>query len=178
LHRRDQRLTGGASLEAAELLRCNNDDFVAAVHGDVLRSLAPDLAHKLAKARFGVLKNPKSGARLQYPWEIDDRAAAVSALRGAVFVVFDKSTPIPEFIAVEPVRIQVAQLQGAWDVSFQPNRGAPANAHFAALRDWSQNPDPGICSSCTMIQYDALRWQPDQLGLSLEIQYTACAVCE
>src|SRR5712664_2555089 len=53
LHRRDQRLTGGASLEAAELLRCNNDDFVAPVHGDVLRSLAADLAHELAKARFG-----------------------------------------------------------------------------------------------------------------------------
>ena len=62
MHRRDQRLTGGASLEAAELLRCNNDDFVAAMHGDVLRSLAAHLAHKLAKARFGILKNPKSGA--------------------------------------------------------------------------------------------------------------------
>ena len=66
LHRRDQRLTGGASLEATELLRCNNDDFVAPVHGNVLRSLAADFAHKLAKARFGVLKNPKSGARLRY----------------------------------------------------------------------------------------------------------------
>jgi hypothetical protein len=62
----------------------------------------------------------------------------------AVFVVFDKSTLLPEFLAVEAVRISVAQLQGAWDVSFQPNRGAPANAHFAALCDWSQNPDPGI----------------------------------
>jgi hypothetical protein len=59
-------LTGGASLEAAELLGCNDDDFVAPVHGDVLRSLAADLAHKLAKARFGVLKNPKSGTRLRY----------------------------------------------------------------------------------------------------------------
>ena len=68
LHRRDQRLTGGPSLEAAELLRCNNDDFVAPVHGDVLRSLAADLAHKLAKARFCVLKNPKSGARLRYAY--------------------------------------------------------------------------------------------------------------
>src|SRR5260370_17383267 len=67
LHRRDQRLTGGPSLEATELLRCNNDDFVAPVHGDVLRSLATDFAHNLAEARFGVLKNPKSGARLPYP---------------------------------------------------------------------------------------------------------------
>src|ERR1700716_3057123 len=66
LHRRDQRLTGGPSLEAAELLRGNNDDFVAPVHGDVLRSLAADLAHKLAKSRLGVLKNPKSGARFRY----------------------------------------------------------------------------------------------------------------
>jgi hypothetical protein len=62
----------------------------------------------------------------------------------AMFVVFDKPAPLPEFTAVEPVRIPVVQFQGAWDVSFQPNRGAPAHAHFAALRDWSQNPDPGI----------------------------------
>src|SRR6266702_7996969 len=65
LHCCDQRLTRGPPLEAAELLRRDNDDFVAPVHGDVLRPLAADLAHKLAKARFGVLKNPKTGARLR-----------------------------------------------------------------------------------------------------------------
>jgi len=68
LHRRDQRLTGGPSLKATELLRCNNDDFIAPMYGDVLGSLAADFAHKLAKARFGVLKNPKSGARLRYAY--------------------------------------------------------------------------------------------------------------
>ena len=43
LHCRDQRLTGGPPLEAAELLRCDNDDFVAPVYGDVLRPLAANL---------------------------------------------------------------------------------------------------------------------------------------
>jgi hypothetical protein len=63
---------------------------------------------------------------------------------GSVFVVFDKPASLQEQTIVEPVRTQVARLQGAWDISFQPNRGAPANAHFSALSDWSQNPDPGI----------------------------------
>jgi alpha-L-rhamnosidase len=62
----------------------------------------------------------------------------------ALFVVFDKPASVPEYTTAEPVRVQVAKLQDAWTVSFQPNRGAPAGTHFAALRDWSQNPDPGI----------------------------------
>lgn len=97
--------------------------------------------------RAAELWSADTGAIQPASYAIHGRLTSVPlklAPHDAVFVVFDKSAPLPQFIAVEPVRIPVARLQGAWDVSFQPNRGAPANAHFAALRDWSQNPDPGI----------------------------------
>jgi len=36
------------------------------------------------------------------------------------------------------------ELTGSWDVSFQPNRGAPAKVAFSSLHDWSQDTDPGV----------------------------------
>jgi hypothetical protein len=36
------------------------------------------------------------------------------------------------------------ELQGAWQVQFQPNRGAPASVTFQQLTSWSEHPDAGV----------------------------------
>ena len=38
----------------------------------------------------------------------------------------------------------LATIGGAWDVSFDPKMGGPAQTRFDQLDDWSQRPEPGI----------------------------------
>ena len=38
----------------------------------------------------------------------------------------------------------VGTVEGGWDVSFSPDRGAPVRAHFPTLESWTQNADSGI----------------------------------
>jgi hypothetical protein len=61
-----------------------------------------------------------------------------------VFVVFRKPTTVSSRTLAGVVSSPVATVDGSWDVSFQPGRGAPAQATFDALRSWSENSDAGI----------------------------------
>ncbi len=61
-----------------------------------------------------------------------------------VFVVFRKaangaSRTVPAFVTTP-----VGTVDGAWEVSFQPGRGAPAQAKFDSLRSWSDSEDTGV----------------------------------
>ena len=40
--------------------------------------------------------------------------------------------------------VSLATLDGPWDVTFQPGRGAPASAKFAQLTPLNENAEPGI----------------------------------
>lgn len=62
LHGVDQCLAGVAALEASELFDGNDDNFIATVDGDVLRSLATHQPHQLAEVRLGVLERPVARA--------------------------------------------------------------------------------------------------------------------
>jgi hypothetical protein len=64
------------------------------------------------------------------------------------FVVFphasktnkSSASPSGNFAAFRPLVL----LDGAWDVSFDPSRGAPEKITFDALTDWSKRPEEGI----------------------------------
>jgi hypothetical protein len=60
------------------------------------------------------------------------------------FVMFRKATTAPS--ATVPVRsyAPVTELSGAWDVSFQPGRGAPATTKFEVLKSLTEHTDPGV----------------------------------
>lgn len=62
----------------------------------------------------------------------------------AVFVVFQ--TPATKLAVTLPSKVEkeVASLDGAWTVSFQPNRGAPASATFDSLASYTESSDAGI----------------------------------
>ncbi len=63
---------------------------------------------------------------------------------GAVFVVFRKSASASSLTLPKAVETTVATLDGPWSLSFEPNRGAPANVPLAKLSSWSENADAGV----------------------------------
>ena len=63
---------------------------------------------------------------------------------GTVFVVFQKATKETERTLPKPTEKELATVDGAWKVSFQPGRGAPATATLDSLSSWSDNSDAGV----------------------------------
>jgi hypothetical protein len=62
-----RRLHCGDQTETAELFSRDDDHFIAAVHGHVLRPLAANAPHQLAKARLGVLQPPAARPQVTCP---------------------------------------------------------------------------------------------------------------
>jgi len=62
----------------------------------------------------------------------------------AVFVVFRKPATAASVHVPEVVRTSLTALEGPWNVTFQPGRGAPAQAQFDTLASWSTKDNPGI----------------------------------
>jgi hypothetical protein len=62
----------------------------------------------------------------------------------AVFVVFREATSQPNRVLREPTAEVVGTIQGPWDVSFPPDRGAPAKVRFDSLASWTTSSDAGV----------------------------------
>jgi hypothetical protein len=62
----------------------------------------------------------------------------------ALFVVFRKAAATPSRIVVSPVETPLATLEGAWEVRFPVNRGAPSSITLDTLSSWSENADAGV----------------------------------
>ena len=60
----------------------------------------------------------------------------------AVFIVFRKAAGPATRTIPQPVETQIAAVDGAWDIAFQPDRGAPAHATLSG--SWHENSDPGV----------------------------------
>jgi hypothetical protein len=62
----------------------------------------------------------------------------------AVFVVFRKPAAAQSRTIPVPIEKALGTVEGPWEVTFQPGRGAPAKATFPALTSWSDTADPGV----------------------------------
>jgi len=62
----------------------------------------------------------------------------------AVFVVFRRAATTPSRTVAERIDTDLGSLEGPWQVSFQPNRGAPASITFERLSSWSESADAGV----------------------------------
>jgi len=62
----------------------------------------------------------------------------------AVFVIFRKSARKSGFTAPKITAKQLTVVDGAWKVSFQPDRGAPPEITMENLTMWNEYPDPGV----------------------------------
>jgi len=63
---------------------------------------------------------------------------------GTVFVVFRKPTSLTSRVVPEMMETKLATIGGAWEVAFQPGRGAPASITMDRLSDWSLSAYPGV----------------------------------
>ena len=63
---------------------------------------------------------------------------------GTLFVIFRHRAPGPSLALPLMEEKLIATLQGPWQVSFQPGRGAPASFEMPQLASWSVNPDAGV----------------------------------
>jgi hypothetical protein len=62
----------------------------------------------------------------------------------ALFVVF-KNKATKTMVELPAVKVkELATISGAWDISFQKDRGAPAVAKMSELSSWTDNADNGI----------------------------------
>ncbi len=62
----------------------------------------------------------------------------------ALFVVFRGRAAASQRTVVEPLAQPLVTVAGAWDVAFQPGRGAPAAIRLDTLADLSSHPEPGV----------------------------------
>jgi hypothetical protein len=62
----------------------------------------------------------------------------------SVHVVFRKAAQAPALAIKKLMPVEVGQLAGPWQVSFQPDRGAPPSATFSTLAPLDENADKGI----------------------------------
>ena len=62
----------------------------------------------------------------------------------AVFVVFRQAAKADSREVPQPVETSLATIDGAWQVSFQTDRGAPPSITLDTLSSWSQNADTGV----------------------------------
>jgi hypothetical protein len=62
----------------------------------------------------------------------------------ALFVVFRKNTDKNSFTTPHISENEGIEITGSWEVSFQPDRGAPSDVTFDSLSSWSENTDTGI----------------------------------
>ncbi len=63
---------------------------------------------------------------------------------GTVFVVFRKPAKTASRTLPKIVDSSIATLEAPWDLSFQPDRGAPAKLTLEKLASWSDSTDEGV----------------------------------
>lgn len=105
------------------------------------------------EARFRVrgkapeLWRAETGKSEALPYRIEGDETVVPLDLGAedaVFVVFRKAARADVLVTRKPAPVPVATLDGAWQVAFQPGRGAPANIVMSRLGALDQHSDPGV----------------------------------
>jgi hypothetical protein len=91
--------------------------------------------------------HPETGKIEQASYEISAGQTKVQlhlVPSDAVFVVFRKKAGASSRIIPQYVEKLVSAISGPWDLTFQPDRGAPARITVDTLESWSNNPDPGV----------------------------------
>jgi len=66
------------------------------------------------------------------------------AEREAVFVVFRHAAIAPSRVEPRAVSTTLQAVNGPWNLSFQPNLGAPAKIQLAKLESWTDNSQDGV----------------------------------
>lgn len=101
------------------------------------------------KGKQAELWNPVSGQIVEAPdwhWTDDGRTVVSVSLpeNGSIFVVFRKPGQPPRPPAPPKPPVETIPLTGPWQVSFEPDLGAPDSVTFDRLIPWNEHPHEGI----------------------------------
>jgi len=78
------------------------------------------------------------------PSPTDTPRSSSSGALGTVFVVFREPSKAESRTLPKVTETQLAAVEGAWNLSFTPNRGAPASIVLDKLISWPDHSDPGV----------------------------------
>jgi hypothetical protein len=93
------------------------------------------------------LWNPETGNISEVSYKIENGRTTVSLKlkpNDAIFIVFRNRTDKLLRESRIKDKKQLTVLEGTWDVSFQPDRGAPEKIVMEKLGSWSENEDTGV----------------------------------
>jgi hypothetical protein len=113
------------------------------------KSVQADCVFRVA-GRLPELWHPETGEMHSLPGFKAEKNTTAIPLRfesyESYFVVFPKTASAAASKARSNFAdtVSIAALEGAWDVAFDPAMGAPAQARFEKLEDWTQRPEEGI----------------------------------
>ncbi len=139
-------------------------------------------AAQTIEARFRVtgkapeLWRAETGTSEAVGYLIKDGTTKVNLTLGideSLHVVFRKPAPADAMAIKQVMPVSLARIDGPWNVSFQPGRGAPATAKLASLAPLNENAEPGIKYFSGIATYKRLfaaprGWKPgDPLWLDL-----------
>lgn len=91
--------------------------------------------------------HPETGKTEAASYKIANGRTSVSlnlTPNDAVFVVFEKPAQQASYTVATVNEKEVLSIDGSWNITFQPNRGVPANATFEKLASYTENKDAGI----------------------------------
>jgi hypothetical protein len=91
--------------------------------------------------------HPETGKIEEASYTINDGCTKVPlslSPNDAVFVVFRNKARESSHTFNPPSENLITSIEGPWEVTFQPNRGAPEKISLDALKPWNENSDPGV----------------------------------
>jgi hypothetical protein len=97
--------------------------------------------------RSAEIWHPESAVIEQASFTIENGMTSVPLhleANDAVFVVFRNKSGEKSKTVIKLQEKQLASIDGQWNIAFQENRGAPANAIFETLAPWNESNDSGI----------------------------------
>ncbi|HPT21097.1 MAG TPA: glycosyl hydrolase [Bacteroidales bacterium] len=99
------------------------------------------------KGKIPEIWHPETGKIEQASYNITAGRTTVSLKlepNDAIFVVFRQKAKSSFLKLPKPSETLLSTLVGPWNISFQPNRGAPAQIVLDKLTSWSENADQGV----------------------------------
>ena len=93
------------------------------------------------------LWNPETGKINETSYKIENGNTTIPLHlkpNDAVFVIFRKKSIEMSASIFQSIEKQLATIEGPWELSFQPDRGAPAKITLGDLTPWNENTDKGV----------------------------------
>ncbi|MGZ5556066.1 MAG: glycosylhydrolase-like jelly roll fold domain-containing protein, partial [Candidatus Aminicenantales bacterium] len=105
--------------------------------------LSPELWDPLEGTNRGLAEYSVSDGRTSVPLRFEPHQSFFIVFRNAAPPA-SSADPAPASAANFPVPVEIASLEGPWDIAFDPKWGGPEKITFEALDDWSRRPEAGV----------------------------------